>query len=473
MSDLGWPLRRAARLFGGRLAFGADYRSLADRLSRLDLAPGTRVGFLGVNSRAHAEAWLGVPAVGGVIVSLNYRLAPDELRFIARDAELALLLADDEHRDVAASLGISLGDWEELLAGPPVAPRDLEAGTLAAISYTGGTTGRPKGVMLSHGNLLANAQHNLAATGHRADQRWLHVCPMFHVAGIANLIACTWVGAEQVLLPRFDPAAVLETIERERISHTVLVPTMLQMLLDAPAASEADLSSLRHVQYAASPISAELQERVLRRLPDCDVAQFYGMTEAAPTVTHLTPEDHRRGGERLRSVGTPVPGVEVDVRDGELWIRGPNVMQGYWRRPDETAEALVDGWYRSGDLVTEDDDGYLYVVDRAKDMIVTGGENVYSLEVEAALARHPAVAEAAAFGVPDDRWGEAVHAVVVAREPVTAEALLDHCRASIAGFKVPREIELRDEPLPKSGPGKVLKTVLREPFWEGRERRVN
>ena len=168
--------------------------------------------------------------------------------------------------------------------------------------------------MLSHGNLLANAQHNLVATGHRAGQRWLHVCPMFHVAGIANLLACTWAGADQVLLPRFDAAAVLEAIERERITHTVLVPTMLGMLLDAPGADDADLSSLRHVQYAASPISAELQRRVLERLPDCDVAQFYGMTEAAPTVTHLSGEDHRRGGERLASVGVPVPGVEVEVR---------------------------------------------------------------------------------------------------------------------------------------------------------------
>jgi long-chain acyl-CoA synthetase len=468
VSDLGWPLRRAARLYADRVAFGAGYRELADRLARLDLAPGTRVGFLGANSREHAEAWLGVPAAGGVMVSLNYRLAPEELRFIAGDAELDVLVTD---RDV--DLGCERVEWEALVSGPPVERAGLAPDTLAALSYTGGTTGRPKGVMLSHGNLLANAQHNLAATGHRADQRWLHVCPMFHVAGIANLIACTWVGAEQVLLPRFDPAAVLETIERERITHTVLVPTMLQMLLDAPGAAKADLSSLRHVQYAASPISAELQARVLDRLPDCDVAQFYGMTEAAPTVTHLTPEDHRRGGERLRSVGTPVPGVEAEVRDGELWIRGPNVMQGYWRREQETADALVDGWYRTGDLVAEDDDGYLYVVDRAKDMIVTGGENVYSLEVEAALLRHPAVAEAAAFGVPDDRWGEAVHAVVVPREPVTADALLDHCRAAIAGFKVPREIELRDEPLPKSGPGKVLKTALREPFWEGRERRVN
>ena len=426
------------------------------------------MGILAANTRAHAEAWLGVPAAGGVVVSLNYRLAPEELRIIAEDAQLSMLVTDQD-----VELGCERVEWDDLVSGPPRPPRDLPPDTLAAISYTGGTTGRPKGVMLSHGNLLANAQHNLVATGHRAGQRWLHVCPMFHVAGIANLLACTWAGAEQVLLPRFDAAAVLETIERERITHTVLVPTMLGMLLDAPGADDADLSSLRHVQYAASPISAELQRRVLERLPDCDVAQFYGMTEAAPTVTHLSGEDHRRGGERLASVGIPVPGVEVDVRGDELWVRGPNVMLGYWNRPDETAEALVDGWYRTGDVVTQDDDGYLYLLDRARDMIITGGENVYSLEVEAALARHPAVGEAAVFGVPDDRWGEAVHAVVVPREPVTADALLDHCRALIAGFKLPREIDLRDEPLPKSGAGKILKTQLREPFWAGRERRVS
>jgi long-chain acyl-CoA synthetase len=473
VSDLGWPLRRAASLLPDRRAFARTYGDLADRLARLQLEPGTRVGILAANTPEHAEAWLGVPAAGGVLVSLNYRLAPEELRFIVEDAQLSMLITDPDNEELARSLGRPLITWDELLTGPPRPPRDHAPGTLAAISYTGGTTGRPKGVMLSHGNLLANAQHNLVATGHRAGQRWLHVCPMFHVAGIANLLACTWVGAEQVLLPRFDAAAVLETIERERITHTVLVPTMLGMLLDAPGAEDADLSSLRHVQYAASPISAELQRRVLERLPDCDVAQFYGMTEAAPTVTHLSGVDHRRGGERLASVGVPVPGVEIDVRDGELWVRGPNVMLGYWNRPDETAAALVDGWYRTGDVVTQDDDGYLYLLDRARDMIITGGENVYSLEVEAALLRHPAVAEAAVFGVPDDRWGEAVHAVVVPRSRITEEVLLDHCREHIAGFKLPRAIDLRDEPLPKSGPGKILKTQLREPFWAGRERRVS
>jgi len=221
---------------------------------------------------------------------------------------------------------------------------------------------------------------------------------------------------------------------------------------------------------------------VLDSLPGCDVAQFYGMTEAAPTVTHLTPVDHR-AGDRLASMGTPVPGVQVQVRGplgdvlppeeiGELYIRGPNIMLGYWNRPDATAEALIDGWYRSGDVAYADERGYLYMVDRAKDMIITGGENVYSIEVEATLAEHPAVREAAVFGVPHERWGEAVHAVAVVEPGATAEVLMEYCRTRIAGFKVPRSIELRAEPLPKSGAGKVLKSTLRQPFWDGRERPV-
>jgi long-chain acyl-CoA synthetase len=215
---------------------------------------------------------------------------------------------------------------------------------------------------------------------------------------------------------------------------------------------------------------------------DCDVAQFYGMTEAAPTVTHLTPADHR-AGERLASMGTPVPGVQVQVRGplgevlppgeiGELYIRGPNVMLGYWSRPDATAEALVDGWYRSGDVAYADERGFLYMVDRAKDMIITGGENVYSVEVESTLAGHPAVREAAVFGVPHERWGEAVHAVAVVDVAVDADELIEHCRGRIAGYKVPRSIELRQQPLPKSGAGKVLKNTLRAPFWADHGRRV-
>jgi long-chain acyl-CoA synthetase len=311
------------------------------------------------------------------------------------------------------------------------------------------------------------------------------VCAMFHVAGTANVFACTWVGATQVILPRFDPGGVLAAISVQRITHTVLVPTMLAMLLDDPGFAHADLSSLRHVQYAASPISPDLQRRVLERL-DCDVAQFYGMTEAAPTVAHSTPEDHRRGGARLASMGAPVAGVQVEVRRpdgsmcepgevGEVWVRGPNVMLGYWNRPEATAGALLDGWYRTGDAAHMDGDGYLYMIDRLRDMIITGGENVYSVEVEAVLADHDAVLEAAVFGIPDPRWGEAVHAVVTVPDgvAVSADELTRHCRERIAGFKVPRSIELTTEPLPKSGAGKVLKHRLREPYWAGQDRSVS
>jgi long-chain acyl-CoA synthetase len=315
---------------------------------------------------------------------------------------------------------------------------------------------------------------------------------MFHVAGTSNLFAATWVGSTQVILPRFDPVLVAETIESERITHAVLVPTMLDMLMRVLDERPADLSSLRNVQYAASPISPELQRRALERLP-CELAQFYGMTETAPTVTHCTPEDHRRGaaGEepyktRLRSMGAPVPGVQVQIRDadcaelpcgetGEVWVRGPNVMLGYWKRPEATEASLVDGWYRSGDAAYADGDGYLYMVDRLKDMIITGGENVYSVEVESALLEHPAVLEAAVFGAPDPRWGETVQGVVVLAQDrrLTVAELIGHCRERLAGFKVPREIQLRDEPLPKSGPGKVLKRELREPYWAGQRRMVS
>jgi long-chain acyl-CoA synthetase len=267
---------------------------------------------------------------------------------------------------------------------------------------------------------------------------------------------------------------------------------MLGMLLDELELRPVGLDSLRHIQYAASPISPALQRRLLERF-DCDVVQFYGMTEAAPTVSQLPAEDHRRGfrGEqpyarRLRSIGVPVVGVQAEVcgpdgsrlppgEIGELRVRGSNVMLGYWNRPIESRSALADGWYHTGDAARADEDGYLYLVDRLKDMIITGGENVYSTEVEAALVEHEDVKEAAVFGIPDPRWGEAVHAVVsVARgAAVTREDLIGHCRKLIAGYKVPRSIDLRTEPLPKSGAGKLLKNSLREPYWIGHDRRVN
>ncbi len=522
VGDLGWPLRHAAQLYGGSVAVidgprALTYRELAGRvralgagLAELSVARGDRVGFLGVNSLSHLECWLGAPASGRVLVDLNFRLAQAELEFMVDDCELELLIVDYDQLAVGRALrsrcpklrtlvldttGQCPEDcvpYERLLAAGTVEPPEVGEDELAAISYTGGTTGRPKGVMLSHRNLLANARHNLIATGHRRLDHWLHVCPMFHVAGTANVLACTWTGARQIVLPRFDAEAVLEAIERQRITHTVLVPTMLAMLLerleDAPHRA---LDSLAHIQYAASPISPGLQRRVLEGF-GCEIVQFYGMTEAAPTATCCTAEDHRRGfagerpyAERLRSIGAPVIGVEAEVRGvngaplpagevGEIWVRGPNVMLGYWNLPEETEAALADGWYHSGDAAYAAEDGYLYLVDRLKDMIITGGENVYSIEVESALAEHEGVREAAVFGVPDPRWGEAVHAVIVlqAGRDVSAEELIAHCRQRVAGYKVPRTIELRSEPLPQSGAGKLLKHLLREPYWSGQERQV-
>lgn len=524
--DLSWPLTRASDLYGSSEALddgvraatygelAADVRRLARALAQLGIDEGARVGYLGVNSLAHLECCIGVPASGRVLVDLNFRLAEPELAFMVSDCELEALVVDHHQVEVARALRRRYPRLGPLIYdGPGPCPNDcidfwelvrgtddgsqlpnLPGATLAVISYTGGTTGRPKGVMLSHANLLANARHNLITTGHSAADRWLHVCPMFHVAGTANVFACTWVGARQVVLPRFDARAVIDTVREREITHTVLVPTMLGMVLDqlAEETGKAALPSLKHIQYAASPISAALQRRVLAYF-DCDVAQFYGMTEAAPTVCHLSPEEHRRAlgateaeVTRLRGIGRPVVGVEVAVRDaegtacapgqvGELWLRGPNVMLGYWNRPEATAEALVEGWYRSGDAAHRDHDGYLYLVDRLKDMIITGGENVYSIEVESALCEHEAVIEAAVIGIPDKRWGEAVHAVVavVPGRTVTADDLVAHCRALIAAYKVPRSIEIREGPLPRSGAGKLLKGPLREPYWADHDRRIS
>ncbi|WP_249018688.1 class I adenylate-forming enzyme family protein [Conexibacter sp. S30A1] len=520
--DLAWPLRRAAALHGDALAVidgpaRVSYRELAARvaalggsLAGLGVPDGGRVGFLGVNSLPHLECWFAVPSAGRVLVDLNFRLAEAELEFIINDCGVQVLFADSERLGVAATLRqrcpslqrVVLVDGEaggeqlpygELIEHEPLAYVPRSGDELAGICYTGGTTGKPKGVMLSHENLLANARHNLIVTGHAHEDRWLHVSPMFHVAGTANVFACTWAGSVQVIAPRFEARLLIELVRRESVTHCVLVPTMLAMLMDELSRDTGGgLPSIRHIQYAASPITPALQRQVLEYF-SCDIVQLYGMTEAAPSVTRLSDVDHRRGlagdsayAKRLASVGTPIMGVEVAVRGtggewlpagevGELCVRGPNVMLGYWNREHETATALRDGWYHTGDACWMDEQGYVFLVDRLKDMIVTGGENVYSIEVESALAEHPAVLEAAVFGIPDPRWGEAVHAVVSVHpgaEP-SAEALIEHCRSLIAGYKIPRSIDILHEPLPKSGPGKILKSKLREPYWAGRSRRIN
>jgi long-chain acyl-CoA synthetase len=320
--------------------------------------------------------------------------------------------------------------------------------------------------MLSHANLVVNAKHFMYTDGLRASDRYLHAGPLFHVADSTMVFCITWAGGAHVMLERFDVARLVDAIERHGVTVAVLVPTMIQLLLDHLDAHPAQLASLRLLHYAAAPIAPALQRRMIDTLP-CDLLQGYGMTEAAPGLTVLTPEEHRRG-EHLGSVGAPIPGVQVEVAApageiGEVRARGPNVMLGYFNQPEATREVLgADGWYRTGDAGYFRD-GRLYLVDRLRDMIISGGENVYSIEVERAIASHPGVREVAVIGLPDERWGERVHAVVVPADgAVLDEAeIVEHCRTRIGGYKLPRSVQLRAEPLPKSGAGKVLKAQLR------------
>lgn len=517
------PLRRAVLVQGDKEALidGAHrftYRQLDDRVARLrnglralGLADGDRVAGLSLNSFRHVEAWFAIPTANLVFNDLNFRLALPELQFIVDDSGASVLCADARHwetamelRDRCATLQqlVWMDDgpspdgsptWDDLAAHDPVPPpATLDADCVAGITYTGGTTGLPKGVMQTHGNLVVNAKHMLWANPLFEPDRFLHLSPMFHSAGVANLYAQTLVGGTHVVCPGFDAELVGRMIEEHRITVAVLVPTMINMFLNHPATPGRDLSSWRLCLYAASPMPVPLLQRAMSELP-CGFSQGYGMTEMCPHTCQLTSDDHvlAASGDadairRLASAGTPCIGVDVEIRRpdgsvcdpgevGEITVRGPNMMPGYWNRPEETAKAIgADGWYRTGDLASMDDGGYVFIVDRAKDMIVTGGENVYTTEVENALAGHPAVMEIAVFGIPHEQWGEAVHAEVVLRPgaAATEQELIDHCRGTIAGFKVPRSIAVRPDPLPKSGAGKILKRDIRAPYWEGHDRAV-
>jgi long-chain acyl-CoA synthetase len=518
------PIRRARTVARDKVAvIDGDvrytYGELSDRIDRirgglldLGLDAGDRIAGLALNSAAHFEAWTAIPTADLVFNDLNFRLALPELEFIVTDSGARVLAADARHWETAHELmrrcdsverlvWMDQGDapdgaltWSALAAHDPApVPDGLDADSVAALVYTGGTTGLPKGVVQTHGNLVVNAKHMLWANPLFADDRFLHLTPMFHSAGVANMYAQMLVAGTHVICPGFDADLVGRMIEEHDISVCVLVPTMINMFLNHPATSDRDLSSWRLCLYAASPIPLSLLRRAVDELP-CDFTQGYGMTEMSPHCCQLSIDDHRRGvtGDdadalrRLTSCGTPCIGVDVEIRDidgsvcgpgevGEITVRGPNMMPGYWNRPEEDAKVFTDdGWYRTGDLASMDEGGYVFIVDRAKDMIVSGGENVYTTEVENALASHPAVLELAVFGIPDERWGEAVHAEVVLKPGTSAneEELIAHCRASIAGFKVPRGITVRDEPLPKSGAGKILKREIRAAYWEGHDRAV-
>ena len=498
-------LRRAERLYGrGEAAtcgevrltyaeFGARCRALAAALHRRGVGRGDRVATLLANCHRYLEAYIAVPLLGAAIVPLNTRHAAREQRAVLEDCGARLLLVDETHRDRAGELATAVGDvllapdeYERALAvggeiesGPAIDEDDL-----AAIFYTGGTTGRAKGVMLSHRNLVANAFHITVWAGYDERDTHLHAAPMFHSADAASIFALTWRGARHAFAPSFEPGAVLDLIARERVTCTVLVPTMIGMIVDHPAVETADLRSLRLVIHGGAPISGALLGRAVETL-GCSFTQAYGLTEASSHLAALPREETLLGDRRARSAGRAVMGVELVVRRpdgapcapgevGEVTGRGPNFTRGYWNRPEETARALRDGWFWTGDLAHMDEEGYVYIVDRAKDMIISGGENVYSVEVEEAISAHPAVLEAAVIGVPDETWGERVHAVVVPRpgQALDEAGLRAFCRERIAGYKCPRSVEFVDV-LPKSGPGKVLKRELRARHWADYERLVH
>ncbi len=523
---LAWPIRRAMKVHHDREAlvdgptrmsygeWGPKILGLPAGLRALGLDDGDVVAVASLNNWRHVSCWLGIPAGGLVLNDLNYRLAPAELVFIVNDSEAKVLVVDDAHVELARTLKaecvtlhhlVHMGDgpapegflrFDDLCAYEPVADETCDRigrDTLAAISYTGGTTGLPKGVMQSHGNLLSNAKHMQYGYSYGSGDTYTHAAPMFHAADASCTFAVTWCGAKHVVLPAWDPAKFCDLVEQEGMTIALLVPTMINSLVYMPGVESRDLGTWRLLGYGASPMPAELQRRAMSVL-SCGFMQLYGMTESSPLLTICSADDHRRGAagetgfvERLKSAGSEVPGVECQVRredgtladvgePGEIYARGPNIMLGYLKRPEETAKALgPGGWYRSGDVAYMDAHGYLYIVDRAKDMIISGGENIYTTEVENAIYAHSAVLEAAVVGIPHESWGEMVHAEVVLKPgaSVTADELIAHCRTLIGGYKVPRSVTIRSEALPKSGAGKILKRDLRAPFWEGRERSVN
>ncbi len=482
--------RHTYREFGERVA------RLAGALQTLGMAAGDRVGMLALNSDRYLEYIMGVWWGGGVLNPVNIRWSVPEIVYSLDDCSTGILIVDEHFAALAegicararrAPLLIYAGDgdvptgmsgFEQLIAQTaPVQDAGRGGEDLACIMYTGGTTGFPKGVMQSHLNLWSACMPRMVDMPPIRSGLLMHVAPLFHVAGMARALIQFLAGESHVLVPSFDPLQTLQMIERERVTEMLLVPTMILALLAHPDFDKYDLSSLKRLTYGASPSAGDMVGQVLARLPDIELSHSYGLTEACPVVSSNLPCNHTpeaRISGLSRSVGRGGLGVNVKIVDpqgqevprgtvGEIIVRGPNIMQGYWNKPEETARALRDGWLYTGDAAWMDEQGYLFIVDRLKDMIVSGGENVYSAEVEKVLSRHPAVAMCAVIGVPHEQWGEAVHAVVVCRpgSQVDEEQLRLFCREFIAPYKCPKTVEFRDE-LPLSAAGKVLKRELRK-----------
>ena len=496
-----------------------SYAQLAERVARLagalhglGVQPGDRVSMLGLNSDRFLEYYLACWWAGAVANPINVRWSAPEMAFSLQDCDTHVLIVDDhfhamvsELRRLAPALQHTLyaadgplpeatsaqvHDYEALIArSAPLADTRTGGDALAAIFYTGGTTGKPKGVMLSHANLWASCMARMAQIPSVFGASALFVAPLYHLASAGSLLTQTMVVGASVVLPSFNPAELIACIEANAVSQVTLVPSMIQMLLDSPAFDPARLASLQRITYGASAIAETTLDQAMALLPSVEFAQAYGQTEASPLITLNPHSSHIGEGRRtglVRAAGQAVLSCEVRIVDendqevprgtvGEICARGPNIMQGYWHRPEETAQALRGGWLHTGDGGYMNAQGYVFVVDRLKDMIVSGGENVYSAEVENAVRSHGDVADCAVIGVPDARLGERVHVAVVLKDPrgeLPLDALQAHCRAVIAGYKLPRSMEVLSA-LPMSAVGKVLKAELRKTHWQDSARAVN
>src|SRR5215813_10182998 len=482
-----YPEKTALALNGNRLSF----RQLHERVGRIALAlsnqgfkAGDRLALLLPNEAEYIEliyacAWLGL-----IVVPLNTRLSEKEIDNVLVDATPRGLIRYSSLAAPTVQLPLErIIDKETFECKDDALLKPVyDAAAVFALIYTSGTTGLPKGVALTHANIMANMDHVNYWMRYREGGVYLHAAPMFHIADFPFMFASPAFGTCQAAIPKFSPQAFCEIVERERVTHTVVVPTMLNVLTQFEDLKKYDLTSLERLGYGGSPIAPELIHRVREALPKVQLIQVYGLSETG-FLTGLQDHDHTEN--RLTSCGRTCPGIElrvvddsgkeVDVgRPGEMVVRGANVMHGYWNNPKETEIAFRNGLFRTGDIGYQDTDGYFYILDRLKDMIVTGGENVYSGEVEAVIYQHPAVLEAAVFGIPDAQWGELVMAIVALKpgQVLAADDLITFCRQYLAGFKIPKRIEFSTHELPKSGSGKILKKNLRERFWAGRGRAV-
>ncbi|MGD0142618.1 MAG: long-chain-fatty-acid--CoA ligase [Rhizomicrobium sp.] len=494
--------------FDGRISTFREIDAHANRVAQgllvLGLKPGARVGYLGKNIDRYFEVLLGSFKARGVVVGVNWRLAVPEIAYVLNDAGCGIVFVGEEFyaamekvlpecpglKTVVAMDGghpswPSYETWRDAQpAKDPLLPVGADDDVIQL--YTSGTTGHPKGVQLTSRNYLAmlQAAEDMKVADYTPDDVVLIAMPFFHVAGVNIGLFSLATGAKGIVLGDIDPQKILRLIETKHVTQAFLVPAVILFLTQQPNAKQVNFSTLKMISYGASPISDEVL-LTAKNLMGCEFVQLYGLTETTGGGTFLSPADHDPARGKLRSCGKPAPGHEVRVVDGqgrtlpagdvgEIQIKAANVMKGYWNKADATAKSIVSGWFFTGDAGYFDSDGYLYIHDRVKDMIVSGGENVYPAEVENAIFGHPAVADVAVIGVPDERWGEAVKACVVKKpgQTATAAEIIAYARERIAGYKLPKSVDFLDT-LPRNPTGKVLRRELRKPYWEGRDRQVN